>query len=68
MSTTLDGTWPTTGAEENLLCDCKDKDPKSWLEDYFLHEAAHTLHLIGVNPSDPNFEQSVRTSTLLRML
>merc|ERR1711976_1010392 len=56
MSTTLEGSHPTTGAEENLLCECKDGDGKSWLEDYFLHEAAHTLHLIGVNPSDPTFE------------
>ena len=60
MSSVLGGTFPTTGAEENLICECKDGDPKSWLEDYFLHEAAHTLHLIGVNPTIPNFEQRVK--------
>ena len=58
MSTILDGAFPTTGAEENLVCNCKGED-KYWLEDYFLHEVAHTLHLIGVNPADPTFEGRV---------
>ena len=58
MSTTLDDNFPTTGAEENLICSCKGDD-KFWLEDSFLHEVAHTLHLIGVNPSDQTFEARV---------
>jgi hypothetical protein len=33
-----------TGAEENIMCHCKDR----WLpEDIFLHEIAHGAHLLG---------------------
>ena len=34
-------------------------DPKYYAEDYFLHEVAHTLHLIGVIPSDSSFDKKV---------
>ncbi|MBP7507321.1 MAG: hypothetical protein KA807_05850 [Prolixibacteraceae bacterium] len=42
----------TTCAEENLLCYQIDK---YHAEDILVHEFAHAIHLIGISPKDPSF-------------
>lgn len=54
----------STGAEENLLCLLGDVYAG---QDIFVHEFAHTIHIMGIAQFDPNFEQRLeRTFTNAR--
>jgi hypothetical protein len=47
----------TTCAEENLLCYQIDK---YHAEDILVHEFAHSVHLVGIAPIDPDFEPTLQ--------
>jgi hypothetical protein len=49
----------TTCAEENILCYQIDK---YHAEDILVHEFAHSIHLIGLNATRPDFNKQLRTA------
>jgi alpha-glucosidase len=49
----------TSCAEENILCYQIDK---YYAEDIFIHEFSHTIHAVGILPSNPEFNDELKTA------
>lgn len=51
---------PTSScAEENVLC--LDGD-RYWREDILVHEFSHAIHQLGIAPSDPTFDERLKSA------